>query len=80
MVLVTAAASLLCCAPPEMHIYAPAGCSITGYAGCSIRCPGHPIPDAYMEFRQSDQPQQGPDETDSERDEVPHHDPEDEES
>ncbi|KAK5947930.1 hypothetical protein OHC33_011035 [Knufia fluminis] len=58
--------------------YAPAGWSITGYAGCSVRCPGHPIPNAYMEFRPPDQPQQGPDETDIERDEVSHHDPEDE--
>lgn len=58
--------------------YAPLGWSIAGYAGCSAQCPGHPIPNAYMEFRRPDELQQGRDETDSEQNDDPQSDPEDE--
>ncbi|KAK5947725.1 hypothetical protein OHC33_011263 [Knufia fluminis] len=52
--------------------YAPAGWSIAGYAGCSASCPGHPIPNKHMAFRQPDEVQQGPNETDSEQDDDLH--------
>ncbi|KAK5310412.1 hypothetical protein LTR70_009480, partial [Exophiala xenobiotica] len=52
--------------------YAPAGWSITGYAGCSASCPGHPILNEHMAFRQPDEVQQGPSETDSAQDDDVH--------
>ncbi|KAL6240390.1 hypothetical protein RBB50_012672 [Rhinocladiella similis] len=37
--------------------YAPPGWSIKGYSACSSNCPGFPIPNAYLEFRDPDDPQ-----------------------